>query len=68
MTIMDELNILKGSMNIGGDISYSGQEAWVFSATVKDNILFGESYNETRYQNVLTASCLSEVRITNASN
>ena len=68
MTIMDELNILKGSMNISGDLSYSGQEAWVFSATVKDNILFGESYNETRYNNVLTASCLSEVRLNNTNN
>lgn len=31
-------------------VAYAAQEAWVLNATIRDNILFGEPYDETRYR------------------
>ncbi|KIJ45691.1 hypothetical protein M422DRAFT_778885, partial [Sphaerobolus stellatus SS14] len=34
-------------------IAYAAQEAWVQNETIKDNILFGKAYDETRYKKVI---------------
>ncbi|KIJ45713.1 hypothetical protein M422DRAFT_227467 [Sphaerobolus stellatus SS14] len=36
-----------------GGVAYAAQEAWVQNETIKDNILFGKAYNETRYKKVI---------------
>ncbi|CAK9798977.1 ATP-binding cassette sub-family C member 4 [Anthophora quadrimaculata] len=41
-------------------ISYASQEAWLFSGTVKDNILFGQSYDKDRYVAVIKACALTK--------
>lgn len=41
-----------------GRIGYASQEAWVFSGTVRENILFGQKYNATWYQTVVDACAL----------
>lgn len=31
-------------------IAYAAQESWVQNATIRENILFGSSYDEDRYK------------------
>jgi hypothetical protein len=33
-----------------GGVSFAVQESWVLNQTIRDNILFGSSYDEDRYQ------------------
>jgi ABC-type transport system involved in cytochrome bd biosynthesis fused ATPase/permease subunit len=33
-----------------GGLAYCAQESWVQSLTIRENILFGKAYDETRYK------------------
>lgn len=50
--ILRELPVKSGIMEVVGTISYSSQEPWLFSGTVRDNILFGEKFNSIRYVSI----------------
>ena len=39
-------------------IAYVPQSAWLLNATIRDNILFGEAFEEERYEWVITACAL----------
>lgn len=42
-----------------GSVAYVPQQAWIQNATLRDNILFGKSYNEQKYRRVLEACALT---------
>ncbi|CAG2114014.1 unnamed protein product [Medioppia subpectinata] len=58
MTILKELPVLSGSVETVGSISYASQEPWSFNNSVRNNILFGTEYNESRYKRVVEVSAL----------
>ncbi|XP_014221942.1 multidrug resistance-associated protein 4-like [Trichogramma pretiosum] len=58
--ILNELKPSSGEVRLGGTVSYAAQEPWLFNDTVLSNILFGEPYDEKRYQQVVSACCLEE--------
>lgn len=51
--ILGEMPSATGEIFINGNISYASQEAWLFTSTVRDNILFGLPYNEPRYNDTV---------------
>lgn len=48
--LLGELPIYSGDVLINGDISYGSQESWLFSGSVRNNILFGLPFDKLRYQ------------------
>lgn len=57
-TILQELEIDKGELTVNGVVSYSAQEPWLFEASVRQNILFTEDYDESRYREVIRVCAL----------
>ena len=43
----------EGKIEIHGKVSYAPQEAWIFSGSVKQNIIFGQKLDVERYRTVL---------------
>ena len=56
--ILGEFPCSAGNITVSGKISYCPQESWVFSGSVRQNILFGKPYDKDRYSRVLTACAL----------
>jgi ATP-binding cassette subfamily C (CFTR/MRP) protein 4 len=56
--VLGELPLSNGSVIVGGDVSYSSQEPWLFVGTVRQNILFGQPYNAVRYKEVIKVCAL----------
>ena len=59
--MLKELPALSGTVTINGSVGYASQEAWVFSATLRENILFGLTYDADRYNTVIEACALQKV-------
>ncbi|KAK3795777.1 hypothetical protein RRG08_031858 [Elysia crispata] len=59
MTILGELSIQAGSVRAHGKIAYVSQHPWIFSGSLRQNILFGEDYNQARYDKIIRISALS---------
>lgn len=57
--LLSELPLESGSINIKGSISYSSQEPWVFSGSVRQNIVFSNPFDQQRYEQVIKACALS---------
>jgi len=45
-------------ITLNGKVAYASQTAWILNKTVRENILFGLPYDETRYKKVIDACCL----------
>uniref|UniRef100_A0AAG5DBA7 Multidrug resistance-associated protein lethal(2)03659 n=1 Tax=Anopheles atroparvus TaxID=41427 RepID=A0AAG5DBA7_ANOAO len=56
--ILGELPLESGSIKVNGDISYASQEPWLFSGTVRQNILFGLPMDRERYKQVVKTCAL----------
>lgn len=59
-TIIGELPLASGDIKVNGDVSFGSQEPWLFSATVRQNILFGMPMNKARYREVVRRCALEK--------
>ncbi|XP_069613612.1 ATP-binding cassette sub-family C member 5-like [Ranitomeya imitator] len=58
LSILGQMTLLEGKMSVSGSIAYAAQQAWIFNASLKENVLFGEEYDEEKYKSTLDACCL----------
>lgn len=61
MVFLGELPISDGDRKVHGRIGYASQQAWIFSGTVKENIVFGQEFDKDRYLEVIKACALQKV-------
>jgi ABC-type multidrug transport system fused ATPase/permease subunit len=57
--ILGELDKASGSLFLSGKLAYASQQPWIFNDTLRENILFGEPYDEIRFERVVEACQLS---------
>lgn len=58
--LIGELSLSSGKIQIGGSLSFSSQEPWLFAASVRKNILFGKPYDSTLYKKVAEVCALEK--------
>ena len=58
--IAGEVPEITSTISWKGTLVYVPQIAWVFSGTIRENILFGEAYDEAKYTRVIEACSLKE--------
>jgi len=46
------------SIEINGSVAYAAQKPWIVNATIKENILFYNEWNEHKYKEAVRTSCL----------
>ena len=60
LCLIRELPGIAGKLTVASTPSYASQEPWIFSGTLRENILFGNPLNTTRYRHVINVCCLRE--------
>ena len=58
--IAGEIYDVSGKITFQGSFVYVPQTAWIFSGTIRENILFGQPHDETKYTRVIEACALTE--------
>ena len=58
--IAGEISDVSGKIAFPGTLVYVPQTAWIFSGTIRQNILFGEQYDEEKYNRVIEACAFKE--------
>uniref|UniRef100_A0A1Y1K6E3 Uncharacterized protein n=1 Tax=Photinus pyralis TaxID=7054 RepID=A0A1Y1K6E3_PHOPY len=56
--ILGEIPLSTGEIQLTGNVSFAPQEPWIFSATIRQNVLFGAEWCETRYKDVIRCCAL----------
>ncbi|CAL8305027.1 unnamed protein product [Arctogadus glacialis] len=56
--LLGQMTLLEGSVAASGAFAYVSQQAWILNNSLKENILFGQEYDQDKYSDVLEACCL----------
>ncbi|KAG1879712.1 ABC protein [Suillus subluteus] len=56
--LIGEMRKVSGHVSFGGRIGYCPQTTWIQNATLRDNITFGQRFEEDRYWRVVKIACL----------
>ncbi|KJA26268.1 hypothetical protein HYPSUDRAFT_36540 [Hypholoma sublateritium FD-334 SS-4] len=58
MGLIGEMRKVSGSVSFGGRVAYCPQTAWIQNSTLRDNITFGQPFEEEKYWRVIETACL----------
>ena len=61
MALLGEIPLTSGNVSVKGRVGYASQQPWIFSGTVRENIVFGQDFDEARYWKVVAACALKKV-------
>jgi ABC-type multidrug transport system fused ATPase/permease subunit len=61
MALIGEMPSIQGNITTNGRIFYVSQEPWIFSATIKQNILFGKPYDRDKLNEIIKICALRQV-------
>ncbi|XP_071693711.1 putative ABC transporter C family member 15 [Rutidosis leptorrhynchoides] len=58
--VLGEMPKLSGTVKTSGSKAYVSQSAWILTGNIRENILFGNAYDKTRYDKTIKACALSK--------
>ena len=61
MALLGEMGLIEGDIKLNGNVFYVTQEPWIFSSTIKQNILFGKEYSKEKFNKIIKICALKEV-------
>ncbi len=61
MALLGEMPYIQGTADMCGSVFYASQEAWIFSATIKQNIIFGKAYDKKKFRDIIETCSLEKV-------
>ncbi|KAH9856552.1 ABC protein [Lenzites betulinus] len=56
--LIGEMRKINGRVSFGGRVAYCSQTAWIQNATLRENVLFGQPFEEDRYWKAIEHACL----------
>lgn len=56
--ILKEIPLKQGTIDVNGVISYASQQPWIFEGTIRQNILFTQTYDAERYNSIIQVCAL----------
>ncbi|CAG9334367.1 unnamed protein product [Blepharisma stoltei] len=60
MGLLQEIQTYGEKMKINGEITYAGENPWIISGSIKDNILMGLEYSEELYHKIIKVCSLEQ--------
>ncbi|XP_077986963.1 LOW QUALITY PROTEIN: ATP-binding cassette sub-family C member 4-like [Glandiceps talaboti] len=60
VSLLGELPQIDGVVKCTGTPAYAAQQPWIFSGTVRQNILFGKEYNQERFSEIVYVCALEK--------
>ena len=58
LALLEELQIKSGDLKVEGSVFYVPQEPWIFTASIRQNILFGKPYDDAKFKKIIKVCCL----------
>ncbi|KAL3656838.1 hypothetical protein V7S43_018295 [Phytophthora oleae] len=53
--LLGEMEKADGKVSVNGKVAYYSQQPWIQNMTIRENILFGQAFDHSKYQRVLDA-------------
>lgn len=64
LSMMNEMVTKEGTVQKNGKIAFMPQETFLLSATVRENVIFGEEFEEKKYQDIISkCQLISDIKI-----